>query len=143
MEVSCQCGNIQFLTPQTKPLSVYFCHCIECRAQSASAFGTSAIFPASPLFPLTDELKSKLKIWTRPTDAGNTLKCYFCPECGSRLIHHGILKDGKERETISIKGGVIKGLDWKGVKHIWCKSAVVPIPEGVEKWDKEPGVPNE
>jgi hypothetical protein len=82
-----------------------------------------------------------MKVWSRLTDAGNTTYCYFCPDCGSRLIHAGVLKNGKDKETVTIKAGAIKGLEWVGGKHIWCKSAVVPIPEEAEeRWDEEPGV---
>jgi hypothetical protein len=45
MNVACQCGNITFTTPLPQPLAVYICHCDECRRQSSSAFGCSAIFP--------------------------------------------------------------------------------------------------
>lgn len=55
MDVSCQCGAISFKTPLPKPLAVYICHCDECRRQSSSAFGCSAIFPKFPL-PCKDML---------------------------------------------------------------------------------------
>ena len=45
MNVACQCDNITFTTPLPQPLAVYICHCDECRRQSSSAFGCSAIFP--------------------------------------------------------------------------------------------------
>lgn len=45
MEAQCQCGAVRFTTPLPKPLALYICHCSECRRQSSSAFGTSAIFP--------------------------------------------------------------------------------------------------
>jgi len=41
-------------------------------------------------------------------------------------------------EFVSIKGGCIKDLDWKGAAHIWTKEAVVTIPLGVESWPEEP-----
>jgi hypothetical protein len=50
--------------------------------------------------------------------------------------------DGEE--TLSVKGGCLIGLTKEmmtergRVMHIWCKSAVVEIPEGVERWDEEP-----
>ena len=139
MQVSCQCGNIKFTTPTPRPTKVYHCHCLECRLQSASAFGTTAIFPASPLFPLSPDLAAKLKVWSRETDTGRHMDCYFCPECGVRTIHRIKNKDGSERETVSIKGGVIEGLDWRGAAHIFCRSAVVDVPEEAERWDAEPG----
>ena len=53
-------------------------------------------------------------------------------------------------ETLSVKGGCLMGLtkemmtDKGGVVHIWCKRAVVEIPEGVERWEEEPAdVPGE
>jgi hypothetical protein len=41
-------------------------------------------------------------------------------------------------ETVSIKGGLVKGLEFKGATHIWCKRAVVEIPKGAERWEGEP-----
>lgn len=49
MNASCQCGAIKFKTPLPKPLALYICHCDECRLQSGSAYGCSAIFPAFKL----------------------------------------------------------------------------------------------
>ncbi|KAK4246827.1 Mss4-like protein [Corynascus novoguineensis] len=138
MEVICQCETVQFRTPAPAPLAVYHCHCTECRKQSSSAFGTSAIFPAAGLFPLPADLAAQLGVWTRPTDQGNTMDCYFCKACGSRVMHRIRNPDGTERETVSIKGGLVQGLDWKGASHIYTRSAVVPIPEGVERWEAAP-----
>lgn len=39
---------------------------------------------------------------------------------------------------VSVKGGCVRGLSLQGVKHIWCKSAVVPVPEGVARFEEEP-----
>jgi hypothetical protein len=138
MNVKCQCGNVRFTTSLPKPISVYHCHCTECRKQSASAYGTSAIFPADGLFPLSQDLEAKLGMWTRATDQGNTTDCYFCKVCGVRLFHRIRGKDGRERPTVSIKGGLVEGLEWKNAAHIWTRSAVVPIPPGVESYEREP-----
>ena len=61
------------------------------------------------------------------------MNMYFCNKCGTRLWHQ---RDGKE--LISVKGGCIEGLDWSRAIHIWTSEAVVPIPEGVERFEKEP-----
>jgi hypothetical protein len=61
MNASCQCGAISFKTPLPKPLAVYICHCDECRRQSSSAFGCSAIFPA---FPLPANVKGALSVYS-------------------------------------------------------------------------------
>ncbi|GAB1316955.1 CENP-V/GFA domain-containing protein [Madurella fahalii] len=139
MEVTCQCAFITFTTPTPSPIAVYHCHCIECRLQSASAFGTSAIFPAAGLFPLRPDLAESLAVWTRPSNEGRTMDCYFCKRCGTRLIHRIRDADGKERDTVSIKGGCVKGLEWKGAAHIYARSAVVEIPKGVTTWEGPPG----
>ncbi|KAI0521555.1 glutathione-dependent formaldehyde-activating [Xylaria bambusicola] len=128
MEARCQCGAVRFTTPLPKPLALYICHCAECRWQSSSAFGTSAIFPRFEL-PKTD----LLSCYTRPTHSGHTLYCYFCQRCGTRLIH---TTPGKN--VVSVKGGCIDGLDWGSATHIWTKSAMVPIPEGSEAHSTEP-----
>ncbi|KAI0973713.1 Mss4-like protein [Xylaria arbuscula] len=112
LTVRCQCGHVVFPTPTATPLKVFFCHCTECQKQSSSAFGTSAIFPAAGLFPLAAELESKIKKYTRDADKGDKMDCYFCTECGSRLFHRVVGKDGVPSPHVSIKGGCIEGLDW-------------------------------
>ncbi|KAK0657238.1 glutathione-dependent formaldehyde-activating [Cercophora newfieldiana] len=127
MDASCQCGAVAFKTPLPKPLALYICHCSECRRQTSSAFGTSAIFPK---FEIPDT--TLLSCYTRSTSNGQTLNCYFCKQCGTRLIH---ATPGKN--VVSVKGGCIDGLDWKAAIHIWTKSAMVPIPEGSETHSEE------
>ncbi|KAI8961295.1 Mss4-like protein [Daldinia sp. FL1419] len=117
MDARCQCGAVAFKTPLTKPLALYICHCAECRRQTSSAFGTSAIFP---LFPL-------------PRAELMSCYTYFCRNCGTRLLH---TTPGKN--VVSVKGGCIDGLDWSSAIHIWTKSAMIPIPEGSESYSEEP-----
>ncbi|KAI0473914.1 glutathione-dependent formaldehyde-activating [Xylariaceae sp. FL0804] len=113
MEASCQCGAVQFLTPLPKPLALYICHCSECRRQSSSAFGASAIFPRFEL-PKADLL---------------SCYSYFCRNCGTRLIH-----SAPGKKVVSITGGCIAGLDWQNAIHIFTRSAMVPIPEASETY---------
>ena len=138
LPVSCQCGYIQFRTPTPKPLGISHCHCTECRKQSASAYGTSAYFPGDKLFPLTPDLQSKLATFTRPTDSGNTMHCYFCPKCGVRILHASHNPDGTMREVVAFKAGCVDGLDWDGARHIFTRSAVVKLPDNVEKYEAMP-----
>lgn len=138
MRVSCQCGSVSFGTPTQIPLDVYHCHCLECRKQSASAFGTSAIFPAQGLFPLSPDLAAKLSYFIRPTKSGGSMACYFCSACGVRVFHRSRDAHGIEKPTVSIKGGCVEGLDWTIGKHIYTRSAIVPIPPGAEQWRESP-----
>ncbi|KAK6833624.1 hypothetical protein PG995_013364 [Apiospora arundinis] len=128
MDCRCQCGAVQFTTPLEQPLALYICHCFECRLQTSSAFGTSAIFPKFQL-PNVEGLSC----YTRPTPSGHTMYCYFCRTCGTRLVH---TTPGKN--VVSVKGGCItEGLDWNKAIHIYTKSAMVPIPEGCESHEEE------
>ncbi|KAH0444285.1 glutathione-dependent formaldehyde-activating [Colletotrichum camelliae] len=127
MDARCQCGAVTFKTPLPQPLRLYICHCDECKRQTGSAFGTSAIFPRFQL-PAMD----LLGVYARPTASGVTLHCYFCRNCGTRLIH-----STPDKNVVSVKGGCIDGLDWKTAVHIWTKNAMVPIPEGAETHSEE------
>ncbi|KAF4417072.1 glutathione-dependent formaldehyde-activating enzyme [Fusarium acutatum] len=129
-KIECQCGAVQITASRPQPLSVYCCHCTECQKQSASAFGTSAIFPDDGMWPLSEDVLSKLGVWKRPTDEGNTLECYFCKTCGVRVLHRSVLPDGQGKPYLSVKGGCVEGLSWENAKHIYTRSARVPVPEG-------------
>ncbi|KAF2179409.1 hypothetical protein K469DRAFT_303033 [Zopfia rhizophila CBS 207.26] len=132
MNGSCQCGAVTFTTPTPTPLSLYHCHCLDCRKQSASAFGTSAIFP---FFKLPDN--PAISHFSRQCESGRSQNCYFCNKCGTRLLHAHVVEGG-EPKGVAVKGGTLAGLKWEGAKHIFCRSAVVPIPKGVERWEAEP-----
>lgn len=64
------------------------------------------------------------------------MQCYFCDTCGSRILHRSILPDGSAKPLLSVKGGVLEGLDVTKARHIWTESAIVPVPEG-----SDPGSP--
>jgi hypothetical protein len=53
-------------------------------------------------------------------------------------MHRSRDSSGSERGTVAIKGGLVEGLNWKDAIHIFTRSAVVPIPEGVEKYEAGP-----
>ncbi|CAK7240658.1 MAG: hypothetical protein STHCBS139747_002104 [Sporothrix thermara] len=44
---------------------------------------------------------------------------------------------GAGKNVVSVKGGCLEGLDWRGAIHIWTKTAMVPIPEGSESHSEE------
>lgn len=46
-------------------------------------------------------------------------------------MHESIPEDGSQPEFVSVKGGILSGLNWGDAAHIWCKSAVYLIPAGV------------
>jgi hypothetical protein len=128
----CQCGSVRYEL-RSSPLEVYVCHCVECRKQSASAFGISVIV-SSAAFALT---RGAPKRWSRQTDSGRILDCFFCPECGSRVWHG----DLERRETISVKGGTFdEPVDLSTAVHIWVSRALkgIIIPEHADRYPHEP-----
>ena len=128
----CQCGSIRYEISRSA-LELYVCHCKECRKQAASAFGISVIVPRAA-FRLT---QGTPKFWSRATDAGHTLECAFCPDCGSRLWH----QQRGNAETISVKGGSLdEPVDLRRAVHIWT-SRMLPgiiVPEGAAQFPGEP-----
>ena len=127
----CQCGAVAYAV-DGPPLDLYVCHCLECRRQSASAFGISVIVRAAD-FSLT---RGSVQRWTRPTDRGGTLDCAFCAACGSRLFHAA-----PGGQDISVKGGSLDAPpDLGKAKHIWVSRKLpgVLIPAGAEQFPGEP-----
>ncbi|CAK7202054.1 hypothetical protein SEUCBS139899_004774 [Sporothrix eucalyptigena] len=141
--ITCQCGGVRLRTPNATPLGICHCHCTECRRQSASAFGTSVYWaPTEGFYPLDPALTAPggpIGTITRPADSGNTMYCYFCRGCGVRLLHAATLPDGSIRPTVSVKGGAIEDpdgvLDWASAKHIFVRSAVIPLSPTWETYD--------
>jgi hypothetical protein len=128
----CQCGHIRYeITGQ--PRALYACHCRECQKQSASAFGISLIIDSADL----QLRQGNPQRWSRSTDSGNRLDCFFCPDCGSRVWH-----GDKDREvTVSVKGGSLDHpLDLGQAVHIWVcrKLPGVALPAGAVQYEEEP-----
>ncbi len=128
----CQCGACRYQVTGA-PHRLYACHCTECRAQSASAFGISLIVGVDD-FALTSGAP---KVWERPTASAGRLACSFCPECGTRLFHQRSIRP----EVLSIKGGSLDhGPDLSQAFHIWTASKLpgVIIPPGATCYPGEP-----
>lgn len=144
LKARCQCSKVQFTTSTDKPLAIYACHCTECRHQSSSAFGITAVFP---FFELPDFASDLVGSYTRITLKGRHMECLFCKNCGARLLHRfrdTLPAPGEKPSpttTYSVKGGCLEDLDKemvKGAVHIWTKHAIVEIPEGAEQWEEGP-----
>src|SRR5207248_8164233 len=95
------------------PVRTYICHCLECRKQSASAFGIS-VWVRRADFTL---VSGTPRFWSRPTDSGRVLDCAFCPGCGSRLWHEYA---GGNSEFLTLKRGSLdEPDDLRAVSHVW------------------------
>jgi hypothetical protein len=137
MEGRCQCSQIKFTTPLASPNQLLICHCTECRHQSSSTYGMTAIFPS---FDVRSPFPGAIATYTRPNSSGET-KGFFCTKCGSRLMHQSISRDGKPAAAVSVKSGCLEGITkemMRSAVHIWTKSAVIDIPDDVEAYEDEP-----
>jgi hypothetical protein len=128
----CQCGKIRYAV-SGEPLAVYVCHCLECRKQSASAFGMSVKVPRANLTLVA----GTPRFWSRQTDRGNRLDCAFCPDCGSRLWHQA--SDAPAAATIKA-GSLDDPVDASTAVHIWVKRKLpgILIPADAKQFDGEP-----
>src|SRR5579871_3214512 len=127
----CQCGAVRYEI-RGQPAAVYICHCLECRKQSASAFGISVRVQRAH-FAL---LSGSPRVWSRPTDSGRVLDCWFCPECGSRVWHE---QGGGKGELVTVKGGSLDGpINVGGMAHVWVKRKLpgVIIPDHVPQFQE-------
>lgn len=128
----CQCGGVRYEIADV-PLDLYCCHCGECRRQSAAAFGISLIVRSAEL----RLVRGSPKVFTRPTAAGGTMACFFCPDCGSRLWHG----DPAREAVVSVKGGSLDAPpDLSRARHIWVSRKLpgVILPPEAETWPEDP-----
>lgn len=129
---SCQCGKVQYQS-EGKPVGLYVCHCRECQKQSASAFGISLRVPRAGI----RVIKGTPISWSRLADSGRTVKCFFCPDCGTRLWH----EKPEVPEFATLKGGALnEPLDLTHAVHIWVKRKLpgIVIPEHARQFLEEP-----
>ena len=129
-EGGCQCGRVRYrITAQ--PLMLVACHCTECQRQSGSAFGMSLIVPQAGVI-----IEGELKMFERSSDSGRPLKCFFCPDCGTRVYHQP-----SYGPVINIRAGTLDDTsDLQPKMHSWTSSKQpwVSIPEGVSTHPKQP-----
>ena len=108
----CQCGAVRY-TLSMDPERLYTCHCTECQTQSGSAFGMTMLVRENSL-----NVTGKLKEFIRTSDKGNTVKAYFCPECGVRIYG----RPGYVKGVLSLKPGTLDDTSWLDPKTaLWIK----------------------
>lgn len=109
----CQCGALRYAIAAA-PTALYCCHCTQCQAQAAGAFGMSLLVPGDGL-----ELRGERMEWVRG-EAEGAVHCLACPRCGSRVAH----VDRRRTGEASVKAGSLDDRRWlHPVGHIWTASA--------------------
>jgi hypothetical protein len=115
-EGGCQCGAVRYRI-SGEPLGLGVCHCTECQGQSGSAFGMSLVTRKDDFTLLEGELKS----FTRSSDSGRPVVCWFCPECGTRMYNES--KQSSDQGAINVKPGTLDDTSWlRPQLHVWTAS---------------------
>lgn len=127
----CQCGKVRYRL-SGEPLNLAVCHCKECQRQSGSAFGMSMLVPQANL-----AVEGELKSYERSSESGRPVRCFFCPECGTRVYHVVTWAQG----TLTLKPGTLDDTSWLSPRvHSWTKfkQPWVEIPEGMPQHATQP-----
>ena len=133
LEGGCACGAVRYRI-DAEPLATVVCHCTDCQVQSGGAFSMTMVVRSDSLKILSGIPKSFL----RTSDSGNQLECFFCPDCGARLYNDNHGAPG----AFNVKPGTLDDRSWlQPVMHVWVRSKQpwVPIPDGAERFDENPG----
>lgn len=81
--------------------------------------------------------KGTLKCWTRSSDSGRPVKCFFCADCGNRIFHQAEVYKG----YTNVRPGTLDDTSWlKPTASIWMSSKQpwVEVPEGLYLHDHQP-----
>jgi hypothetical protein len=97
----CLCGHVTY-TAEAEPSRTAVCHCTDCQASSASAYGVVVRINADS-FKLTS---GTLKSWVKTAESGNRRALTFCPECGTRI--YGAPKDPASGGHFSLRVGTVR-----------------------------------
>jgi hypothetical protein len=140
-ESRCQCGAYRITIPHDSPTAYIVCHCDKCKLLTGSGFHIAAIYPLFD-FPIPTNSPDTVGLFTSSaSDNGNVIDGYFCKTCGNRLAHQA---RGRGKDWASLSAARIVGFGWEAFAdkektiHVWTSKAIVPIPEGVRKFEEQP-----
>jgi hypothetical protein len=132
LEGGCLCGKVRY-SADAEPIFVGVCHCTDCQKISGSAYSTVLGIPADAL-----KVTGTTKTFTKPGDSGQPTHRYFCPECGSALLHDAAVMPG----VMMINVGTLDDPSMvKPGMQIYCDSAQswAKLPPGTQSFPKMPG----
>jgi hypothetical protein len=127
---ACQCGGVRY-TLKGEPLMTYACHCHDCQRRTGSAFSEGILVLADQI-----EVKGRLSIWQRKSDAGAEKTRHSCASCGNIIYGTAdnmeglcLLQAGTLDDTSAVQPEI----------HIWMQSAQpwVTLPNGVPSWETQ------
>jgi len=119
MQGRCLCGLVRY-TADTKTLTTFVCHCLDCQWWTGSAFG---IFSAirDTAFRITGPVKS----YSGKAESGRSITRHFCEACGSSIY----TSLEKAPGIVVLSTGTLEGgaellperHTWVKRKHAWLK----------------------
>jgi hypothetical protein len=77
---ACSCGKLEIVC-EGEPARISMCHCLECQRRTGAVFGNQAWFGRQQIISILGNSTQ----FTRQSDAGRSVKFYFCPTCGSTV----------------------------------------------------------
>lgn len=78
-QASCSCGQLS-LNYDGEITKTSICHCYSCQKRTGSIFGVQ-----TRLVRKNVVINGQATKYDRPTDEGDTVPFYFCPNCGSTV----------------------------------------------------------
>ena len=82
-------------------------------------------------------LSGKLRDFTRGSASGRTVRCAFCPDCGTRIYHEPRYASG----VLNVKAGTLDDTSWLSPDlHAWTSSKQqwVTVPPGLKSFEEQP-----
>ena len=118
----CMCGAVQFEVPG-EPFAMLICHCIDCRAWSASPVNGATAFKR-------DELTvTKGQEFIKKYNSSNGHERCWCSKCGGHIF-----SDHPAFDLIDVYASVLDGIEFKPGAHVNYAQSILPIKDGLPKF---------
>ena len=122
----CMCGAVQFEVPG-EPFAMLICHCIDCRAWSASPVNGATAFKR-------DELTvTKGQEFIKKYNSSNGHERCWCSKCGGHIF-----SDHPAFDLIDVYASVLDGLEFKPGAYVNYAQSLLPIKDGLPKFKDVP-----
>ncbi|KAF1352497.1 Mss4-like protein, partial [Delphinella strobiligena] len=97
---SCFCGKIR-VELRGQPLQSGLCHCLDCRKMTGSHCSYSYVVKLSDVI-----ISGTPREVAKTADSGNSVRNYFCGDCGTPLFGRKIKADGEFYEIMVVRAGI-------------------------------------
>ena len=122
----CMCGAVKFEVP-SEPFAMLVCHCIDCRAWSASPVNGATAYKRDQL-----SIKKGEDLIKRYTSSESHNRCW-CSVCGGHVF-----SDHPAYDLVDVYASVLEGLAFKPGAHVHYAQSILPIKDGLPKFKDFP-----